>query len=49
MLGLDGVGKTVILYKLKIGELITSIPTIGFNIETIEHRNFPIDIWDIGG
>lgn len=31
MLGLDGAGKTTILYKLKLGELITTIPTIGKN------------------
>ena len=29
MLGLDAAGKTTILYKLKIGEIITTIPTIG--------------------
>ena len=32
MLGLDGAGKTTILYKLKIGEVVSSIPTIGFNV-----------------
>ena len=29
MLGLDAAGKTTILYKMKLGEMITSIPTIG--------------------
>ena len=29
MLGLDASGKTTILYKLKLGENVTSIPTIG--------------------
>lgn len=29
MVGLDGAGKTTILYKLKLGEIITSVPTIG--------------------
>ena len=29
MLGLDASGKTTILYKLKLGELVTTIPTIG--------------------
>ena len=28
-LGIDAVGKTTILYKLKLGEVITTIPTIG--------------------
>merc|ERR1719493_630938 len=31
MVGLDAAGKTTILYKLKLGDVITSIPTIGFN------------------
>ena len=29
MLGLDAAGKTTILYKLKLGEVISSVPTIG--------------------
>ena len=29
MVGLDGAGKTTILYKLKLGEVISTIPTIG--------------------
>jgi len=29
MVGLDAAGKTTILYKLKLGEIITTVPTIG--------------------
>jgi GTPase SAR1 family protein len=29
MLGLDAAGKTTILYKLKLGEYVQTIPTIG--------------------
>ena len=32
MVGLDAAGKTTILYKLKLGEVVTTIPTIGFNV-----------------
>ena len=46
LLGLDGSGKTNLLYKLKLGEVISSIPTIGFNVETID-RN--VTMWDVGG
>jgi len=35
MLGLDGAGKTTILYKLKLGENISTVPTIGFNVEQV--------------
>lgn len=27
------------LYKMKLGELITTIPTIGFNVETVKYKN----------
>lgn len=29
MVGLDAAGKTTILYKFKLGEIVTTIPTIG--------------------
>jgi len=35
MLGLDAAGKKTILYHLKLGEIVPSVPTIGFNIETV--------------
>ena len=35
MLGLDAAGKTTILYRLKLNETITTIPTIGFNVEQL--------------
>jgi len=35
MLGLDAAGKTTILYKLKLNQSVTTIPTVGFNVETI--------------
>ena len=35
MVGLDAAGKTTILHKLKLGETISTCPTIGFNVEEI--------------
>ena len=35
MIGLDAAGKTTVLYKLKLGEVVAAIPTIGFNVETV--------------
>jgi GTPase SAR1 family protein len=49
MLGLDGVGKTTILYKLKLGEAICTVPTIGFNVEEVKYQNLTMTIWDMGG
>ncbi|XP_008146631.1 ADP-ribosylation factor 1-like isoform X1 [Eptesicus fuscus] len=46
MVGLDGAGKTTILYKLKLGEILTTIPTIGFNVETVKYKNISFVVWD---
>ncbi|KAF3327370.1 ADP-ribosylation factor 2 [Carex littledalei] len=49
MVGLDAAGKTTILYKLKLGEVVNTIPTIGFNVETVEYKNINFTVWDVGG
>uniref|UniRef100_A0A5K3ENM9 ADP-ribosylation factor n=1 Tax=Mesocestoides corti TaxID=53468 RepID=A0A5K3ENM9_MESCO len=49
MVGLDAAGKTTILYKLKLGEVVTTIPTIGFNVESVEYHNLNFTVWDVGG
>ncbi len=49
MVSLDAAGKTTILYKLKLGEVITTIPTIGFNVETVQIKGIDLNIWDAGG
>ncbi|KAE8698595.1 ADP-ribosylation factor 4 [Hibiscus syriacus] len=49
MVGLDGSGKSTILYKLKLGDVLKTKPTIGFNVESIQYRNICFDVWDIGG
>ena len=49
MLGLDNAGKTTILYNLKLGQVITTIPTVGFNIESLKYKKFELIIWDLSG
>lgn len=49
MLGLDGAGKTTLLYKLKLCEKTHTVPTIGFNVETIYFGKLQMTMWDIGG
>ncbi|XP_063699128.1 ADP-ribosylation factor-like protein 2 [Culicoides brevitarsis] len=49
LLGLDNAGKTTILKRFN-GEPIDEIsPTLGFNIKTIEHRGYTLNMWDVGG
>jgi ADP-ribosylation factor protein 1 len=49
LLGLDNAGKTTILYKFKLGEVVSTIPTIGFNVETVKYKNVEFNMWDVGG
>lgn len=49
MLGLDAAGKTTILYKLKFAEVVVTIPTVGFNVESVEYKNINFTVWDVGG
>ncbi|KAJ6231523.1 adp-ribosylation factor 4b-related [Anaeramoeba flamelloides] len=49
ILGLDAAGKTTLLYNLKLGKVISTIPTIGFNVENLEYKNLNFTCWDIGG
>ncbi|CAF3058272.1 unnamed protein product [Rotaria sp. Silwood2] len=49
MYGLDAARKTTLLYVSKFGEVISTVPTIGFNVETVRHGNINIIVWDVGG
>jgi small GTP-binding protein len=49
LVGLDAAGKTTTLYKLKLGEVVATIPTIGFNVERVDYKNISFIVWDIGG
>lgn len=54
MVGLDSAGKTTALYRLKFGQYINTLPTIGFNCEKVKlnfakARGVSFTIWDIGG
>ncbi|KAB8273744.1 hypothetical protein BDV30DRAFT_105000 [Aspergillus minisclerotigenes] len=48
LLGDYDCGKTTLLYQMKLGELVNTIPTIGFNVETVEYpRKYQWTIWDM--
>jgi ADP-ribosylation factor protein 1 len=32
-----------------VGIVVTTIPTIGFNVETVEYKNISFTVWDVGG
>ena len=49
IVGNDAAGKTTILYQLRLGEVVTTIPTIGFNVETVSYKDIDFIFWDVGG
>lgn len=50
MLGLDNAGKTTIVRRLKGDpDLSKVMPTLGFNIDTLIHRTYSLNMWDVGG
>ncbi|CAO3630321.1 unnamed protein product [Cunninghamella blakesleeana] len=49
MLGLDNAGKTTILKRINGEPIDTISPTLGFNIKTLEHDQYKLNIWDVGG
>ena len=49
IVGLDAAGKTTILYRMRANELVSSKPTIGFNLEEISMKNVNVKAWDLSG
>ena len=49
MAGLEAEGKTTVLYKLKLREDVNTIPTVGFNVETVEYENIDVTVRDVVG
>lgn len=47
LLGLDAAGKTTILYHCVLGKVVTTIPTIGFNVETCKVNDSEVTVWDV--
>ncbi|KAF2076043.1 hypothetical protein CYY_002657 [Polysphondylium violaceum] len=48
MYGLDGVGKTTMLYKFARGENVRTLHTNGYNVEIVEYKSCDFICWDIG-
>lgn len=53
LLGLDNAGKSTLLYKMKHNMSVSTVPTIGFNVEMIDARknrkSISLTVWDVGG
>ena len=49
VLGLDNAGKTTLLKQLSKEDPEGTTPTQGFNVKTLSHDGFKLNVWDIGG
>ena len=49
VLGLDNAGKTTLLKNLSQEEVQNTEPTKGFNVKTLVHESFNLNVWDLGG
>ena len=49
VLGLENAGKTTILKTLSEEDISQIQPTQGFNIKSLVHAGFRLNVWDIGG
>lgn len=49
LVGLDNAGKTTTLYKLHLGDVVLTQPTVGSNVETVTYKNVHFEVWDLGG
>ena len=46
---MQNAGKTTILYRLSLGQLVKTTPTIGSNVEELAYNNVKFQAWDLGG
>lgn len=49
LVGLDGSGTTTILYQVKHGRRLETIPTLGMNHEIVEVDGMDFELYDVGG
>jgi small GTP-binding protein len=49
LLGMQNAGKTTILYRLSLGQVVKTTPTIGSNVEELIYENVKFQAWDLGG
>ena len=48
IIGLDNAGKTTIIRRFNGEPIDTIAPTLGFDIKTLQHKQYTLNIWDIG-
>ena len=49
ILGLDNAGKTTVMKRVSGEDIHEISPTVGFNIKTLEYKDYNLNLWDVGG
>mmetsp|Transcript_9125 Transcript_9125/g.33678 ORF Transcript_9125/g.33678 Transcript_9125/m.33678 type:complete len:185 (+) Transcript_9125:114-668(+) len=49
IIGLDAAGKSTLLYKIQLGEVIVTQPTIGAHVEEVNYNGVQFTMFDLGG
>ncbi|KAB7504709.1 ADP-ribosylation factor-like protein 4C [Armadillidium nasatum] len=49
LVGLDSSGKTTVLFRLRYGQYVNAVPTVGFNMEKVRTGGKGWIVWDVGG
>jgi ADP-ribosylation factor protein 6 len=47
--GLDNAGKTTMLSRILLGRVVPTLPSCGFQAQTLKHRHTKFMLWDVGG
>lgn len=47
--GLGNAGKTTVLYRIRLGEAVSTRPTMGSNVEEVTKSGVRLEVWDLGG
>jgi ADP-ribosylation factor protein 6 len=47
--GLDNAGKTTTLSRILLGRVVPTLPSCGFQAQTLKHRHTKFMLWDVGG
>ena len=34
---------------MQLDEVVSTVPTVGFNVETLRYKNITFQVWDLGG
>lgn len=49
IVGVDSAGKSTMLQQMNLGDIVLTIPTIGFNVEAVDFKNIQFINFDLGG